>query len=109
MAGTGRKKPGGHEGHATGGMRDQIKEGGESSHQPEHGIRPSAWAVHGILAIASQKSGEMARNVERVGPDRINKKHQALVAKIRQGHGVSPRSASHAPPLIHAIPEGGRQ
>ena len=53
MAGPGLTNPGGHKGHATGGIWDQNKEGGEASHQPEHGIRPSAWAVHILPAIAS--------------------------------------------------------
>ena len=83
MAGPGRTDPGGHEGHATGGIRDQIKEGGEASHQPDHIIRPSARAVHGLPAIASRRTGEMGRKVERAGPARTNKKHQVLVAQIR--------------------------
>ena len=51
----------------------------------------------------------MGANVERAGSAGINKKHQVLVAQIRRGNGVSPRSVPHAPPLIHAIPEGGLQ
>ena len=46
MAGPGRTEPGGHEGHAAGGIWDQIKEGGEDAHQHEHFIRPVAQAMH---------------------------------------------------------------
>ena len=68
MAGPGRTKSGGHEGHATGRIRDKGKEGGKYSHQPENGIRPSAWAVHGLTAVASQGTGEMGSDAERAGP-----------------------------------------
>ena len=46
LAGPGRNQSGGHEGHATGGIRDEGEEGGKTPHQHEHGIRPSAWEVH---------------------------------------------------------------
>ena len=72
MAGPGRTDFGGHKGHATGVIRDQSKEGGEAVHQPEHGIWPSTWAVQGLPAIASQKTGEMRTNVERAGSAGIN-------------------------------------
>ena len=64
MSRTGLTKPGGHGGHATGGIQDQRKEGGEYSYQPENGIWPSARAVHGLPAIVFQSIGEMVRNVE---------------------------------------------
>ena len=82
MAGPGRTEPGGHKGHATGKIRDKSKEGGEAAQQPEHGIRPSAQAVHGLPAIASRGPGEMGEKVKQAGPTGINKKHQVLVAKI---------------------------
>ena len=46
MAGPGRTKRGGHEGHATGGIRDKGEEGGETADQTEHGIRPGAWEMY---------------------------------------------------------------
>ena len=48
---------GGHEGHATGGIWDEGKDGGKAPHQPEHGIRPSARAVHGLPAVAYWGTG----------------------------------------------------
>ena len=107
MAGPGRTKPGDHKGHATGGILDQSKEGGETAHQPEHGIRPSARAVDGLPAVASRRPGEMGTNVKRAGSAGINKKHQVLVTQIRRGHKVSPGIVPHTPPSINAIPAGG--
>ena len=52
MAGPGRTKHGGHEGHATGKMQEEGKESGETVDQPEHGIRPSARSMYRLLAIA---------------------------------------------------------
>ena len=109
MAGPGRTKPGGHKGHVIGRIRDQRKEGGEAAHQPDHSILSSAWAVHGLPAIASRRPGEMVANVKRAGFAGINKKNQVLVTQIQRGHGVSPRNVPHAPPSIHAITAGGLQ
>ena len=53
MDGPGRTKCGGHEGPATGGIRDEGKESGETVDQPEHGIRPSAREMYGLLAIVT--------------------------------------------------------
>ena len=67
MAGPSRTEPGGHKGHATGGIRDQSKEGGEAAHQPEHVIRPGARAMHRLPAIAPRRPGEVGTNVEQAG------------------------------------------
>ena len=109
MAGPGRTEPGGQEGHATGGIQDYIKEVGETPHKPEHGIRPSARAVHRLPAITSRGTGDMGSDVERLGPALTAQKHQVLVKQIRRGHGVPSCSISHALPSIHDIPEGGLQ
>ena len=106
MARPGQTEPGGHEYNPTGGIKDQKKEGGESAHQPEHSIQPSARAVHRQAVIASRSTGEMGTNIEQAGSSGINKNHQVLVAQIRREHGVSPRSVPHAPPSIHYIQVG---
>ena len=107
MAGPGRTKPGSHEDNATGRIQDEDKADGEASHQPEHVIRPSARAVHGLRAIPSRGTGDMGNDVEQAGPARTTQNHQVLVAKIRRGHGVPSGSVPHAPPSIHAILAGG--
>ena len=109
MDGPGRTERGGHEGHATGGIRDEGEEGGETEDQPEHGIRPGARAMYGLLAIAPRRTGEVGANVERAGSAGTHKKHKVLVAQMRRGHGVPPRIVSHAPRSLHAVPEGGLQ
>ena len=65
MAGPGRTKRGVHKGHATGGMRDEGEEGGETADQPENSIRTGARAMHGILTIPPRMTGEVGANVER--------------------------------------------
>ena len=109
MAGPGRTEPGGHKGHATGGIRDEGEEGGGTADQPEHGIRPSAQEMHRLLTIAPRRTGEVVANVERAGSAGTDQKHKFLVTKIRQGHGVSSRSVPQAPLSLHAVPAGGLQ
>ena len=104
-----RTEPGGHEGHATGGKQDKVKEGGETADQPEHGIRPGSQAMHGLLTIAPRRTGEVGANFERAGSSGTDKKHKVLVAQIQRGHGVSSRSVPHAPPSLHDVPAGGLQ
>ena len=82
MAGPSRTKPGGHEGHDTGGIRDMREEGGETVYQPEHGIRPGARAMHRLPMIAPQRTGEVGTNVERARSAGTDQKHQVLVAQI---------------------------
>ena len=107
MAGSGWTKPSGHKGHATDGIWDKCAEGRETADQTDHGIRPSAWAMHGQLKIASQRTVDVGTNVERARSAGTDQKYKVLVAQIRQGHGVSSRSVPHAPPLFHTVPTGG--
>ena len=109
MSGPGQTKPDGHEGHATGRIRDEGEEGGETADQPEHGIRPGAWEMYGLLVIAYQRTGEVGANVKRYGSAGTHKKNKVLVAKIRREHGISSRSVSHTPLSLHVVPEGGLQ
>ena len=109
MAGPGRNKPGGHKGCAIGRIRDEVKEGGETADQPEHGIWPGARAMYGLLAVKPRRTGEVGANVERTGSSGTHKNHKVLVAKIRRGHGVPPCSVSHAPPSLHVVLTGGLQ
>ena len=80
MAGPVRNKPGGHEGHDTGGIWDQSEEGGETVHQPEHGIWTGARAMHRQSTIAPQRTGEVGTNVKRAGSAETDQEHQVLVA-----------------------------
>ena len=86
VAGPGWTQSGVHEGHATGGINDEGKEGIKAPHKPEHGIRPSTLAVHRLPAFASRGTGEMGSNVEGAGPAGTTKNHQVLVTQIRRGH-----------------------
>ena len=99
-AGPSQTKPGVHEGHVIGRIRDQSEEGGEAAHQPEHGIWPGPPEEHGLTTIAPRSTGEVVTNVERAGSAGIDKEHQILVAQIRRVHVVSTCSVSHAPPLL---------
>ena len=107
MAGPVRNKPGGHEGHATGRIKDEGKEGGETADQPEHGIRPGDRAMYRLSVIAPRRTREVGENVEQAGSAGTHKKYKILVKQIRQGHGVPSRSVSHALLSLHVVPDGG--
>ena len=75
MAGPGWTQSSVHQGHAAGGVWDEVEEGGKAPHQPEHDIWPSTRAVYGLPAVASRGAEEMGNDIKRVGPAQANEKH----------------------------------
>ena len=74
VAGPDQTHTSGHEGHVTGGVRNEGEESVETMHQPEHGIWPSSQSVHRLPTVTSQMEEEVGDDIQRLGPDRSNKK-----------------------------------
>ena len=69
MSGIGQNHTSDHKCHVIGGVWHKGKEGGETMHQPEHSIWPSAQEVHRLPTITARGTGEVGDNIQRVGPD----------------------------------------
>ena len=82
MARPGRAHTRGHEGHDTGGVRHEGKEGGNTVDQPEHGIWPSARPLHRLTMGMAQGTVEVVENLQREGPDQTPEERQVFVTQI---------------------------
>ena len=109
VAGPVRTQSGGHESHATGGVRQEGKEGQKNPHEPEHVIWPSVRAVYQLSEVMYWGAGDMENDVERAETAKTTKNYWFLGTNIRQRHGVSPCTVSYAPLSLHVMLSGGLQ